>query len=428
MDGCKYFLPLDLEDILPGDYHVHPLPEKSALNMRDMFGGDLKNTNKNFENPPVKANDWNRRLNRLRVMLTNQENYRQPPTPLALTEAKRKVAFRKFDHHFDFNQETLESRAHFALLSRRGIGDSHDTNEDRSVLIDPYPALSSTHQSKTQEVLPIHSNFFQGIFDGHSGPDMAQFISTTLPTVLLEQLSKLKAKFNKTYSEDQIRQAFKSAFTEAHRLGRAFVHDNSGCTATVVARLQQHLVFANAGDSLSFLLRVDTRTTRGDVVLSTKPHKPDDPIERLRIERAGCVVVDPDPINDPTARVTEFGAGTGGQALAMSRSLGDYDLEHCGITANPTVTIVNLNEYTQKDTVLVAVSVSDGMLDYVSLNEIAQRLSPAFSDKNANVVSRASPLVLACEELIWTASKRWHANNVLDIYRDDISLVARRVK
>ena len=372
---------------------------------------------------------WNRRLSRLRNMITNQAKYKYPPTPQILVQARRRIALGRINRTASSSQKYLDPGAHFALLSRRGLGDSHGINQDRSVLIDPYPVLVSSRQDKMQESLPIHSNFFQGVFDGHPGHAIAQFVSTTLPTVLLKHLSNLRAKSDNKFSEDQIRQAFKSSFAEAHRRGRSLVHGNSGCTATVVVRLRQHLVFANAGDSRSFLLQIDT-TDSGSVTFehTTRPHKPNDPVERRRILGAGCIVVDPDPLNDPTARVTDSGAGGGGQALAMSRSIGDYDLEHCGVTANPTVTIVDLNEYTQRNTVLLVVSISNGMFDYISLDEIAHGLSSVFSRTDSNFVGEASPLELAIEDLIRTASDRWLTNNVPELYRDDISLVARRVK
>ena len=432
-DGCQYFLPLDLEDFLPNDYHAEPLIEREppsieeirALLERDDDTNSKRENKKATRNPTSKSDDWNRRLNRLRNMITNQVKYKYLPTPLLLVQARRNISLGRTNHTTSSSQKYLEPGTHFALLSRRGLGDSHRTNQDRSVLIDPYPVPVSNWQDKTQEKLSIDSNFFQGVFDGHSGHDMAQFVSTTLPTILLEHLSNLKAKPNNKFSEDQIRQAFKLSFTETHRRGRSLVYGNSGCTATVIVRLRQHLVFANAGDSSSFLLQIGT-TSSGKVTFehTTRPHKPNDPVERRRILGAGCIVVDPDPLNDPTARVTESGVD-GAQALAMSRSIGDYDLEHCGVTANPTVTIVDLNAYKQRKTVLLAVSVSDGMSDYVSLDEIAHGLSSVFSKTDSNFVGEAE---LAIEDLIRTASDRWLTSNAPELYRDDISLVVRRVK
>ena len=54
VDDCRYFLPLDLEDILPSDYHVHPLSETNALDMKDirnLRGNSDTNTNKNSREP-----------------------------------------------------------------------------------------------------------------------------------------------------------------------------------------------------------------------------------------------------------------------------------------------------------------------------------------------------------------------------------------
>lgn len=80
----------------------------------------------------------------------------------------------------------------------------------------------------------------------------------------------------------------------------------TGCTATVVLISQTHLFCANAGDSRVVLAR--SSGAQMCFPLSTD-HKPDDPIEKARIEAAGGFVEE-NRVNG---------------SLNLSRSLGDFE-------------------------------------------------------------------------------------------------------
>ena len=442
-ENCHYYVPLDLEDFLP------PLPDEPLLEMvvpdaedigalfaiDDDNSGNNKHTssdkhssssNKTATKPSM-TDDLDNHLDRLGNMIMNPTKYMYPPTPRILVQARHNMTLvGRTNHTTQSQQQHFQPGSYFALLSRRGLGDYHFTNQDRAVLIDPYPVLMSKKQQRSQKSHPLHNNFFLGIFDGHGslGHRKADFAATTLPQYLLERLSK-KLEHGSPDMQVGILKALESSFVEAHRQG-PMIHD-SGCTASIIVRLRQQVYFANTGDSRSFLLQIDTSNGNVTIEHMTKPHKPDDPLERQRIVGAGCIVIDPDPFHDPTARVAE--SWDGGLALAMSRSLGDYDLEHCGVIPTPTVTVVNLDEYyTQKGVILLAVSVTDGMFDYVSFDEIARGLSLPFLKGNLYFASETSPLELAAEDLIRTASDRWLLNTTLYPYRDDITLAVRRVQ
>jgi len=392
------------------------------------------------------------------------------------------------------NPHYHERQDDFALLSRRGLGGSHYFNQDRAVLIDPYPVFQQTNSLKKKKKYrrkkkntivgddddnKNNVNFFMGIFDGHgvSGHIKSEYTATMLPKLVLDRLSKLETTRHigttQKYTDDQIRRALASSFWQVHaRQGPASGGNHkmadSGCTASIVLRLQQSLYFANTGDSRSFLIQIihpsnhqkDATASQQNhqknvtIPLQTKPHKPNDPVERQRIVATGCVVIDPIPFQDPTARVTPSLDGPG-LALAMSRSIGDYDLEKCGVIPEPTIQRVDLDAYlvpppqqqpnedttaANQNIILLAVSVTDGMFDFVSLDEIAHGLAAPYlrTTKSMNSSSSsileeegASPLELAAEDLIRTASDRWVANSstspLYPPYRDDITIAVKRV-
>ena len=82
----------------------------------------------------------------------------------------------------------------------------------------------------------------------------------------------------------------------------------AGCTATMVMITPKEIICANAGDSRTILSR------KGVAEALSEDHKPDDPLEKARIEKLGGFV--------RSGRV--FGS------LAVSRSIGDF--ENKGLT------------------------------------------------------------------------------------------------
>lgn len=81
------------------------------------------------------------------------------------------------------------------------------------------------------------------------------------------------------------------------------IANGSGCTANVILLTTDKYFVANAGDSRSCLCR------SGKAVELSKDHKPEDPTENARIQKAGGTV--------------QMGRVNGG--LNLSRSFGDFD-------------------------------------------------------------------------------------------------------
>jgi hypothetical protein len=206
-----------------------------------------------------------------------------------------------------------------------------------------------------------------------------------------------------------------------------------------------------------------TNSTTTKVLYQTKPHKPNDPEERARLEHVDGVTVKSEHDNEE-ARVwyrSEIDGRTYG--LAMSRAMGDHDAN--GILAEPTIDILDLLEIQKemqtppdvtvtipkqcvatnnddnpqtattntcdylddagtdtshriKDWELWVVSVTDGIMDVMSPEEIAKQL--------LSFTSTTSTKLVSAERLLYQASSRWIDLEGPD-YRDDMAIAMMRI-
>lgn len=125
-----------------------------------------------------------------------------------------------------------------------------------------------------------------------------------------------------------------------------------GATFNASLQIAGNIVTANVGDSRAILI------TRSD---SSKPfsaqalswdHKPNDPAEKLRIESAGGFVA--------------YGRLQG--SLAVSRAMGDVLFDHSGISHEPDLTCIQLDNNQEA----YIVNCCDGVTDVMGETEIAE--------------------------------------------------------
>ncbi|CAD8121833.1 unnamed protein product [Paramecium sonneborni] len=147
-----------------------------------------------------------------------------------------------------------------------------------------------------------------GVFDGHGGREVAYFVEKHFIDELLK---------NKNFKDQKFEDALKETFLKMDELlmteeGQQEVityqanesNDSyAGCTANVALIHKNTLYVANAGDSRSVLCR---NNKNFDMSVD---HKPDNPEEKSRIERAGGFVSD----------------GRVNGNLNLSRALGDLE-------------------------------------------------------------------------------------------------------
>ncbi|EAR84990.1 protein phosphatase 2C containing protein (macronuclear) [Tetrahymena thermophila SB210] len=139
-----------------------------------------------------------------------------------------------------------------------------------------------------------------GVFDGHGGKEMAQFVSQHF----IKELLRCQA-----YKEGKYKEALEQTFLRMDELaetedGKNQLGDgNPGCTANVVLIVKDKIYCANSGDSRAIVMK-GTK----EYALSID-HKPDTDSEKRRIERAGGTVIQ----------------GRVNGNLNLSRALGDLE-------------------------------------------------------------------------------------------------------
>lgn len=299
------------------------------------------------------------------------------------------------------------STATLTLIGFKGGDPNHQINQDRAFCIAPY-------MKNDCKLL--------GVFDGHArrGELVSEHSVQSVPSILASKLRLVLEKkvVDKEERTLQIRRCIEETFVEVDRTAPA--SPSGGCTASIILQVGTQLYIANAGDSRSFIgIHHNNKDTY--VVYQSREDKPELPDERDRIERMGGRVYIP---MQGTSRVMYLDRTTGTYSgLAMSRAIGDWDAT--GVIATPTIDVVEIQEllkhYDNDDEVHVfAVSATDGMMDFVPIDVVANVIGPSLSS-----TTKDHPLT-ACERLIGLAANRWdHAKQ--GQYRDDIAIAVSKI-
>ena len=174
-------------------------------------------------------------------------------------------------------------------------------NEDTIKVILNYPKDLIVNNKKTSP----HISYF-GIFDGHGGDACSNFLKDNLDSFI----------FNSKYFPANPIQAIKDAFKVAEETfmkqaidSNSNNIDKSGSCACVILIINDTLYAINLGDSRALLSSNSGQTLRQ----ITRDHKPNDPIEKNRIENAGAqiyyantIMVDEAPV---VLKESDFGEG-----------------------------------------------------------------------------------------------------------------------
>lgn len=199
------------------------------------------------------------------------------------------------------------------------------------------------------ELSPLH---FFGVFDGHGGPEVADFCAERMHEVIAEELN---AEGIEGYEwQKKWKEAFSSGFRRADDqvVSEARASEMVGSTAVVAVISSCQIILSNCGDSRAVLCR------RTQTIPLTVDHKPDRADELSRIEGEGGRV-----INWHGARVLGV--------LAMSRAIGDRYMSPYIIPV-PEITFM-----TRSDEDECLILASDGLWDVMSndeVGEVARRL------------------------------------------------------
>jgi len=191
-----------------------------------------------------------------------------------------------------------------------------------------------------------------GLFDGHGGSEVSQFLADEFLSIL-QQCESLEL-------------CLKEAVTHAFHSADFLCLDKNlqGSTALLLIIRGNDLLIAHAGDSRAVLYKFDGQEKS---FLATRDHKPNDPDERKRILELGGQI----NVSGTTFRV-------GGHVnLTVSRSIGDYPKRHMakdkGLTCQPEILTRNINS-TYKFIILASDGIWDVMTSEDAIHEVKKVL------------------------------------------------------
>jgi serine/threonine protein phosphatase PrpC len=324
-----------------------------------------------------------------------------------------------------YTQGEIHSEEMDTSASGGGKNNNHrQPNQDRVVLLSREPVAhhSRSHHHK--------DDFWIGLFDGHGphGECISQYCSLEFAKQIQQEWERESPR---TLLEESVVATIQQMYVGINR-HVPYLYA-SGSTGISIWRRGDFLYMSNVGDSLAFVAtyeKLPTTTdgasgipTKVEIIYSTKAHKPNLPEEQKRIEQAGGQV-EHTPFEGASARLLiPMKDGSDVFALAMSRSLGDQDGEPYGLIAEPTTDVLDLGKLKQ-DREYFVVAVTDGLVDYgrISPMEVAQRMAVALEEHNAQKMTEAA------EELVLKSSRLWQEDPFGNGYRDDISIVVRRLR
>jgi serine/threonine protein phosphatase PrpC len=223
-----------------------------------------------------------------------------------------------------------------------------------------------------------------GVFDGHGrkGHDVSNFIKDNFPKILFSQenyMTDPASAMQKTFHKTQY------LIEKATRLGR-FDANRSGSTASVALHdVKNNLLHvAHVGDSRVVLAQEMSKDENGNCGIKTLDlsvdHKPDQPEERKRIEKAGGIVVFDGAWNHRVYAKKKDKTGRSYPGLNMSRAMGDLQGYHdAGISATPDISSRKILDGTQvsgEDSSGISdkfiLLCSDGVWEFVSSSTAVQ--------------------------------------------------------
>lgn len=323
-------------------------------------------------------------------------------------------------------------QATLTLIGYKGGPLEVQVNQDRSLVVNPYHLTPSSSTDVSKLV---------GVFDGHAnlGEKVSQYVVSTLPKLFQEKLASQKKEMN----TDDISQLLIDTFVELDKTAPAEI--SGGCTATIILQHEGKIYIANAGDSRSFVCVYRARSNSTQIIAISREDKPELPDERARVEKAGGQVYLP---LRGTSRVLYTDPETGMQSgLAMSRSIGDWEVGKLGVIPDPIVQVLDISEVVENqlreeceaqadndvraqclslegaidDVHIFAVSATDGLMDFAQPETIAQTVA-------ASMYQPEGPhLLTGLEQLIYMAAQGWEQAKQ-GRYRDDIAIAVSELR
>jgi len=311
-------------------------------------------------------------------------------------------------------------------------GDAEDEEEE-----DQYMPVNQDSSTIFSPFMGHETRQLIGVFDGHGtlGEVTSEYAATRVPALLAQKLEGIPDISN----EAAVSQAIIDTFVQVDKTDPT--KGIGGSTATIILQIGAKLYIGNAGDSVSFIAVLADEEV--DIVYQSREDKPDLPEERKRIEQAGGYVHIPPATEDVPRAYHIDDEGHARYGLAMSRSIGDWSVQ--GVIPDPIVDVLNVADLMDaalltakanceegeekkencdaidaQSVGILAVSASDGMMDFLTPADIAHVMAASFFvEPNPHPHS-------AAEFLMRHAAEQWN-KAYAGHYRDDITIAATKV-
>lgn len=177
----------------------------------------------------------------------------------------------------------------------------------------------------------------------------------------------------------------------------------SGSTCIILFQIGDCLICSNVGDSRAIMLNEND-----EIIELSKDHKPENVNEKKRIEEMGGIISQCNDLYDDGKEGGPFRIWMKGcdyPGLAMSRSIGDQIAHNIGVSSEPEILNINLDNKCQ-----CLVIGSDGVWQYLSNSDIGGIIKPYLYKNEAEN---------CCKEIVKKASLKWIENELIV---DDITV------
>lgn len=285
----------------------------------------------------------------------------------------------------------MAMRPHFMLGcgTRKDIGSRSYQEDEVLVLTDLNPLCPGLDQTVRRQVAAV--------FDGHGGRQACSYVQQNLHRNVCAQPSFLAG---------DVKQALKDGFTQTDRDWLAIavsdgVLDKSGCCVCMALFIGDTVYIANVGDCRAVLF-----SKKRVVHQLSRDHKPDDSIERSRIEAAGGSVDRKVVFRDPVCCFPARAVATGRWRvqpgrLAVARTIGTITckLPQYGGKSGTVISVpdITTHELSASDEFLVLGT--DGIWDNITKNsELYSTASASILSAHARRESRATAAAAAVVE------------------------------
>ena len=297
----------------------------------------------------------------------------------------------KSDSLFD-TQYNIEMKQ-FGTYSRKGFEDGKikENNQDISIIYN--------------DVCGIENYNIYGIMDGHgsNGHLVSNFVKEKIMEYFGDKKIYKKKKMSKSASFidlDNTGKTYEKLIYNNYEIIRNFykmVNDElyntkfdvhfSGSTCVLVFKLGHKIICSNVGDSRAILVKKKLTLNKGDIndikyeyVKLSYDHKPENKEERERIEKSGGEVAQEyliDKQDVPVGPFRVWNKGCDYPGIAISRSLGDKIAELIGVISEPDIL-----EFDIDDNCKYVIMGSDGLFDYLSIEDIMKIAGPSLIKHN----------------------------------------------